>query len=157
MKINIYRDKLLGARLFGASVLYSACPIPREDVPQHWHCYDLQGTALHPDDPHALVDQAEDCRAGTVLSYLPLKNGRSPKRLVNGMFQMTGRYSTLAEFCAEEKIRCPEAPHRHTVCPASPEEAGYSSAQKAERSDKSGSIEVENCVITGMTMGGTCG
>ena len=36
MQINIYKDKLLDARLFGASVLYSAHPIPREDVPQGW-------------------------------------------------------------------------------------------------------------------------
>lgn len=38
MQINIYKDKMLGARLFGASVLYSAAPIPREDVPQGWYC-----------------------------------------------------------------------------------------------------------------------
>ncbi len=58
MQINIYKDKMLGARLFGASVLYSAAPIPREDVPQGWYCYDLRGTARHPDEPHALVDLA---------------------------------------------------------------------------------------------------
>lgn len=28
MQINIYRDKLLGARLFGTPVLFSAQPIP---------------------------------------------------------------------------------------------------------------------------------
>ena len=33
MQINIYKDKMLGARLFGAPVLYSAQPIPLEDVP----------------------------------------------------------------------------------------------------------------------------
>ena len=33
LQINIYKDKMLGARLFGASVLYSVQPIPREDVP----------------------------------------------------------------------------------------------------------------------------
>jgi len=68
MQVDIYKDKLLGARLFGASVLYSAQPIPREDVPQKWYCYDLLGTASHPDEPYALVDQAEDCRMGSVLS-----------------------------------------------------------------------------------------
>lgn len=60
MQINIYKDKMLGARLFGASVLFSATPIPREDVPQGWYCYDLRGTARHPDEPHALVDLAEE-------------------------------------------------------------------------------------------------
>lgn len=29
MQINIYKDKMLGARLFGAPVLFSAQPIPR--------------------------------------------------------------------------------------------------------------------------------
>ena len=33
LRINIYKDKLLDARLFGAPVLYSAHPIPREDAP----------------------------------------------------------------------------------------------------------------------------
>ena len=51
LQINIYKDKMPGACLFGASVLYSAKPIPREDVPQGWYCYDLRGTARHPDDP----------------------------------------------------------------------------------------------------------
>ena len=49
LQINIYKDKMLGARLFGAPVLFSAQPIPREDVPQGWYCYDLRGTARHPD------------------------------------------------------------------------------------------------------------
>ena len=45
MQINIYKDRLLGARLFGAPVLYSPHPILREDVPEKWYCYDLRGTA----------------------------------------------------------------------------------------------------------------
>ena len=77
MQVNIYKDKMPGARLFGASVLYSAKPIPREDVPQGWYCYDLRGTARHPDAPHALVDLAEENHAGTILSYLPLKSIRT--------------------------------------------------------------------------------
>jgi hypothetical protein len=56
LQINIYKDKMLGARLFGAPVLYSAQPLPREDVPQGWCCYDLRGTARRPDEPHALVN-----------------------------------------------------------------------------------------------------
>ena len=124
MQINIYKDKMLGARLFGASVLYSAAPIPREDVPQGWYCYDLRGTARHPDEPHALVDLAEENHAGSILSCLPLKKGGSQFRLIKDMFQMTGTNPSLAEFCAEEKIRCPETPVRHQLCPASPEDAG---------------------------------
>ena len=140
LQINIYKDKMLGARLFGAPVLYSAHPIPREDVPQGWYCYDLRGTARHPDEPHALVDRAEDNHAGSVLSYLPLKNGRSQFRLVKDMFQMTGINPGLAEFCAAEHIRCPETPLRHQLCPASPEEAGLFYAQAPESDEALGAI-----------------
>ena len=136
MQINIYKDKMLGARLFGASVLYSAAPIPREDVPQGWYCYDLRGTARHPDEPHALVDLAEENHAGSILSCLPLKKGGSQFRLVKDMFQMTGTNPSLAEFCAEEKIRCPETPVRHQLCPASPEDAGLFYSQTPEKDRK---------------------
>ena len=140
LQINIYKDKMLGARLFGASVLYSAQPIPREDVPQGWYCYDLRGTARHPDEPHALVDHAEDNHAGSILSYLPLKNGRSQFRLVKDMFQMTGTNPSLAEFCTAEHIRCPQTPLRHQLCPASPEDAGLFYAQTPERDEELGAI-----------------
>ena len=136
MQINIYKDKMLGACLFGASVLYSAAPIPREDVPQGWYCYDLRGTARHPDNPHALVDLAEENHSGSILSCLPLKKGGSQFRLIKDMFQMTGTNPSLAEFCAEEKIRCPETPVRHQLCPASPEDAGLFYAQTPEKDRK---------------------
>ncbi|WP_243154183.1 LPD28 domain-containing protein [Pseudoflavonifractor sp. 60] len=140
MLINIYKDKLLGARLFGASVLYSAQPIPQEDVPQGWYCYDLQGTARRPDEPHTLVDRAEENHAGSILSRLPLKNGRSQYRLVKNMFQMTGTNSTLSEFCAAENVHCPEVPLWYQMCPASPEEAGLFYAQTPERDEELGAI-----------------
>lgn len=140
LQINIYKDKMLGTRLFGASVLYSTQPIPREDVPLGWYCYDLRGTARHPDEPHALVDRAEDNHAGSILSYLPLKNGRSQFRLVKDMFQMTGTNPSLAEFCAAEHIRCPETPLRHMLCPASPEDAGLFYAQAPERDEELGAV-----------------
>ena len=140
MQINIYKDKMPVARLFGASVLYSAKPIPREDVPQGWYCYDLRGTARHPDEPHALVDLAEENHAGSILSYLPLKKGGSQFRLVKDMFQMTGTYSTLSEFCVKESILCPETPIRYLLCPAFPEEAGLFYAQTPERDEELGAI-----------------
>ena len=133
MQINIYKVKMLGARLFGAPVLFSAQPIPREDVPCRWYCYDLRSTARHPDEPHALVDMAEENHIGSILSCLPLKKGGSQFRLVKDMFQMTGTNPSLAEFCAEEQIRCPETPIRHQLCPASPEDAGLFYAQTRRR------------------------
>lgn len=124
MYANIYKDELRAARLFGAPILYSAQPIPREDVPQGWYCYDLRGTAKELDVPYALVDGAPDeTRLASVLSYLPLKNGHSKSRLVKGMLHLAEGPATLAGFCEAEHIRCPETPIRHRLRPASPEEA----------------------------------
>ena len=92
-----------------------------EDVPWRWYCYDLRGTAQQPTVPHALVDHTEENCVGSVLSYLPLKKGGSQFRLVKDMFQMTGTNPSLAEFCAEEQIRCPETPICHQLCPAAGE------------------------------------
>lgn len=133
MPINIYKDPLQKAYLFGAPVLYSTEPIPREDVPSGWYCYDLRGTETNPEQPYSLVDQAEKNHAGSVLSYLPLKNGRSQSRLVKGMFQLTGEQIYLADFCADEKIRCPKTPLRHLLRPASPQEAGLFYALPPEK------------------------
>ncbi len=140
MNINIYKDTLQIARLFGAPVLYSAQPIPREDVPERWYCYDLRGTARDPVKPYALVDQAEDCHAGSVLSYLPQKSGRVQKKLIKDMFQLTGVGSTLAAFCKAERVQCPETPIRHQFLPAPPEEAGLFYAQTPERDEELGAI-----------------
>ena len=132
MQINIYKDRMQKAHLFGAPVLYSDRPIPREDVPQGWYCYDLRGTAEDPRRPYSLVDQVEKNHAGSVLSYLPLKSGRSQSRLVKDMFQLEPASVTLSKFCSDEKIRCPEIPLRHMLRPASPEEAGLFYAQTPE-------------------------
>lgn len=53
---------------------------------------------------------------------------------------MTGTNPCLAEFCAEEKIRCPETPIRHQLCPASPEDAGLFYAQTPEKDEELGAI-----------------
>ena len=140
MSTNIYKDPLMKAHLFGASVLYSTQPIPREDVPQGWYCYDLCGTAQDPNRPYRLVDQAEKNLAGSVLSYLPLKNGRSQSRLVKDMFRLEGVSVSLKKFCADEKLGCPETPLRHMLRPASPEDAGLFYAQTPERDEELGAI-----------------
>ena len=38
MSINIYKDQMEYAELFGKSVLYTTQDIPRETVPQGWYC-----------------------------------------------------------------------------------------------------------------------
>lgn len=98
MSVNIYKDKLQNVWLFGQSVLYTELPIPR--------------------------DLAEKNHADSVLSFLPLKNGRSQSRLVKDMFQLDAASVTLSKFCSDEKISCPKTPIRHLPRPASPEEAG---------------------------------
>ena len=140
LQINIYRDQLLDARLFGTPVLYSTQPILREDVPQGWYCYDLRGTIRRPDEPHALVDKAEGNHVGSILSCQPLKSGRSQFRLVKNQFQLTGQQRSLSDFCAAEHIRCPQTPIRHQLRPASPEEAGLFYAQTPERDEELGAI-----------------
>ena len=140
MSINIYKDQMQKAYLFGAPVLYHHQPIPREDVPQGWFCYDLRGTAQNPDRTYCLVDQAEKNYAGSILSYLTLKNGRSQSRLIKGMFQMTCVSVSLNQFCSDEKIAAPEVPLRHTLCPASPEDAGLFYALTPEEDAELGAI-----------------
>lgn len=140
MQFNIYKDRMQKAYLFGAPVLYSEQRIPREDVPRGWYCYDLCGTTEDPHRPYKLVDQAERNHAGSVLAYLPLKNGRSQSRLVKDEFQLTAVSATLNKFCSDEKIRCPETPFRHLLHPASPEEAGLFYAQTPEKDQELGAI-----------------
>ena len=140
MQTNIYEDYMTKAALFGAPVLYSSQPIPREDVPQGWYCYDLQGTAEDPARAYRMVDQAEKNHAGSILSYLPLKGGRSQSRLVKDMFRSTAVSLTLKKFCTDEKISCPETPIHLKLRPASPEEAGLFYALPPEKDEELGAI-----------------
>lgn len=112
MGINIYKDELQNVWLFGQSVLYTEKPIPREEVPEGWHCYDLCGTAADPKRPRELVDRAGQNFAGTILSDVPLMRGRPQSKLVQDNFWLTGVPATLADFCAEEGIPCPQPPEK---------------------------------------------
>ncbi len=88
LQMNIYKDRMQKAYLFGILVLYSKRCIPREDVPTDWYCYDLRG-AEDPQRPHRLVDQTEKNHAGSVLFYLPLKNENFQSRFVKDQFHLT--------------------------------------------------------------------
>ena len=140
LQINIYKHRMQKAYLFGNPVLHSGQPIPREDVPQGWFCYDLRGTDRDPYSPYSLVDQAEKNHAGSVLSLLPLKSERAQSRLVKDKFQLTEEFVSLNQFCADEKIIAPEVPFRHMLRPASSEEAGLFYAQTTERDEELGAI-----------------
>ena len=111
MRINIYKDKMRFARVFGAPVLYTPHLIPREDVPHGWRCYDMCGTAEAPNELRALADtvRSED-RIASVLTFLPLKSGKTKRRQLNGMYELTQEDLSLAEFCEKTLVPCPEPP-----------------------------------------------
>ena len=140
MYIDIYKDPLQKAYLFGATVLYSDKPIPPEDVPQGWFSYEFRGTIQHPDEPYALEDKASYSYAGSVLSPLPLKKGTAQSRLVKDKFLLTSEQTSLAGFCAGEDIECPPTPIRHMLRPASPDEAGLFYALEPEKDEELGAI-----------------
>ena len=110
MSVNIYEDELQNVWLFGQSVLYTEQSIPREEVPEGWHCYDLKGTAENPKQPYELTAQTDRYFAGSILSAVPLMRGRTQSKLVQANFWLTGIPATLADFCAEEGIPCPQPP-----------------------------------------------
>ena len=81
-----------------------------EEVPEGWHCYDLKGSDANPGRPYEMVDRAGQDSAGSILSHIPLMRGRTHGKLVPNNFWMTAAPVTLADFCAEEGIPCPQPP-----------------------------------------------
>lgn len=114
MYIDLYKDRMHPAELFGKQVLYSEQPIAREEVPEGWHCYDLKGTSANPKRPYELTAQAEQNFAGSILSAVPLMRGRTQSKLVRDNFWLTGTPVTLTDFCTEEGIPCPSPPEKHS-------------------------------------------
>ena len=130
MRLNIYEALMQKAYLFGAPVLHSGEPIPREDVPLGWYCYDLRGTSRAPHSPYSMVDHADKFHTGSVLSLLPLKSERTQSRLVKDQFRLTQEFVSLKTFCAENNITAPEIPFRHQMRPASSAQASYLSPHR---------------------------
>ena len=110
MYIDLYKGQMHLAELFGKLALYSEQPIAREEVPEGWHCYDLKGSDADPGRPYEMVDRAGQDSAGSILSHIPLMRGRTRGKLVPNNFWMTAAPATLADFCAEEGIPCPQPP-----------------------------------------------
>ena len=123
MNVNIYEDELQNVWLFGQTVLYTEQPIPREEVPKGWHCYDLKGTAENPKRPYELTAQTNQNFAGSILSAVPLLRGRTQSKLVQDKFWLTAVPVTLADFCAEEGIPCPQPPEKAYQAAEEPDEA----------------------------------
>lgn len=56
---DIYESSLSTAILFGQMLLISDDPVPRNVVPEVWHCYDPQGIEKGPWHPETLVMQGK--------------------------------------------------------------------------------------------------
>ncbi len=140
MYTDIYKDHMYPIELFGKNALYTEGTIPREEVPDGWHCYDLCGTDQKPDKPLILTDLAVVYRTGAVLSPVPLKRDTTMERRVKDQLFAEGRPITLAQFCEEQNLPCPQDPRKYVLRPASPMEAGFFYAQTPEEDEKQGAI-----------------
>ena len=82
MAVNIFKDRLRHAELFGKPVLTTTGTIPRETVPDGWFCYDMQATGRSPDARTALVDYAAFGHRGSVLSPTRLMRSSTAARWI---------------------------------------------------------------------------
>ena len=140
MYTDIYKDHMYPVELFSKNALFTKGTIPREEVPGGWRCYDLCGTDQKPDKPLILTDLAVIYRVGTVLSPAPLMRNTTPERRVKDQLFAEGRPVTLADFCREQNLPCPQNPRKYVLRPASPDEAGFFYAQTPEEDEKQGAI-----------------
>ena len=140
-RIDIRKERLQYAELFGKPVLFSSQPVQRDTVPEGWHCYDLRGAPRHPERPVTLEDKVGIDYAGTVLSPTPLKReGTKTRRLKDPVF--TQEEITLEEFCQENNLEYPADTRKYIPRPASPDEdkAGLFFALGAEKDSELGCI-----------------
>ena len=124
MSVNIYRDMLQHARLFGIDVLCTNWLIDRNHVPATWYCYDLECIPKRSGTTVSLVDEARlDLHHKSILSPIPLKRPGTKALKVEGDFYLHGEEMTLEEYCKEHSL---EAPSDQSVSlrPAFREEAG---------------------------------
>ena len=137
MSINIYKDQMQYAELFGKPVLHTVETIPRETVPEGWHCYELSGNTRQPERAAQLVNRATAwLRIGSVLSPAPLKRDTtSARQIKKDQFSLSDRTLDLAGFCQEQGLPCPHDPRKYVLRPASKEEAGLFYSQMEPEQD----------------------
>ena len=141
MSINIYKDQMEYAELFGKPVLHTTNDIPREMVPDGWHCYDLCGTDRNPHKPSTITDYAVWGRLGTVLSPAPLKRPTTETRQIKDTFILSRKMMDLSIFCREQNLPCPSDPRKYILRPASSEEAGlFYSRMEPEQDAAEGTV-----------------
>ena len=135
MSVNIYRDMLQHARLFGIDVLCTNWLIDRNHVPATWYCYDLECIPKRSGTTVSLVDEARlDLHHKSILSPIPLKRPGVKARKVEGDFYLHGEEMTLEEYCEEHSLEFPADHPAISLRPASREEAGlfYSADEQDE-------------------------
>ncbi len=141
MAVNIFKDKLRHAQLFGKPVLAADQPIPRETVPDGWYCYDMRGTGSDPAAHAELVDYTSYYHTGTVLSPKPLKRSTTKaRRIGKGDYFLHGEEMDLEAFCAEYGLDVPDNPIKFEMRPASPDEAGLFYALSPEKDEELGAV-----------------
>lgn len=125
MSVNIFRDEMQHAQLFGKPVLTTNWLIPRETVPDGWFCYDMRGTDRDPSAHAELVNYTGFNHSGTVLSPKPLKRPATKvRRIGKGDYFLHGETLDLEGFCEEYGLDLPDNPIKFEMRPASPDEAG---------------------------------
>ena len=141
MAVNIFRDEMQHARLFGKPVLTTNWLIPRETVPDGWFCYDMRGTESNPAAHAELVDYTGIDHSGTVLSPKPLKRPTTKaRRIREGNYILHGETMALESFCEEYGLDFPDNPIKFEMRPASPDEAGLFFALGSAEDERLGTV-----------------
>ena len=141
MAVNIFKDQMQYAELFGKPVLTTNQPIPRVTVPDGWFCYDMQATGRSPDARTALVDYAAFGHRGSVLSPAPLKRpSTTARRIGTEDYLPCGEEMDLEKFCVEHKLDYPDNPIKFEMRPAFPIEAGFFYALPPDEDARLGTI-----------------
>ena len=141
MSVNIFRDEMQHAKLFGKPVLTTNWLIPRETVPDGWFCYDMRGTDRDPGAHAELVDYTSFDHSGTVLSPKPLKRPATKvRRIGKGDYFLHGETMDLESFCEEHGLDFPDNPIKFEMRPASPDEAGVFFTLDPAEDEKMGTV-----------------
>ena len=141
MAVNIFKDRLRHAELFGKPVLTTDQPIPRETVPDRWFCYDIQDTGRGLSSHTVLVDYATFGHRGSILSPTRLMRSSTAARWIgNGAYLLHGEEMDLKGFCEEHKLDYPDNPIKFEIRPASPDEADLFFALEPEEDARLGAI-----------------
>lgn len=139
--MDIFKDKLQHAQIFGKAILTTDQPIPRETVPDGWYCYDMRGTESSPGAHAELVDYTSYHHSGAVLSPVPLKRAATKaRRIGKGDYFLHGETMNLEAFCEEYGLDVPDNPIKFELRPATPEEAGLFYALPPEKDEELGAI-----------------